>query len=181
MSSCSSSSDRNSSSPVPSYSPSPKCSRHLKVLAQQLSPTPKTSKTVQSLPRWSWRIRTLGTAQQYLALVLGKYRMTSNQDECGFAAVTSLFLLSRAPRYTKHKIQFTTWWNRSPLRAWTVYSRMMFFYLFPLLLLCTVLASESIWVAYLYTCNTRRTKGVYHVSHGAPNNFTRVSRSEQDF
>ncbi len=105
MSSCSSSSDRNSSSsPVPSYSPSPKWNWHLKVLAQQFSPTLKTSKTVQSRPRWSWEIRTLGTAQQYLALVLGEYRMTSNQDERGFAAVTSTFFFF-SPEH--HAIQST--------------------------------------------------------------------------
>ena len=105
MSSCSSSSDRNSSSsPVPSYSPSPKWNWHLKVLAQRFSPMPNTSRIVQSRPRWSWEIRTLGTAQQYLALVLGEYRMTSNQDECGFAAVTSTFFFFSPER---HAIQST--------------------------------------------------------------------------
>src|SRR5258708_34678316 len=94
MSSCSSSSDLNSSSsPVPSYSPSPKWNWHLKVLAQQFSPTLKTSKPVQSGPRWGWEIWTLGTAQQCLALGLVGYRLLSKQDERGCAAAASSCVL----------------------------------------------------------------------------------------
>jgi hypothetical protein len=45
-------------------------------------------------------MRVLETSQQYLALVPGEYRMTSNQDERGFAAVTStFFLFSPRPHY----------------------------------------------------------------------------------
>ncbi len=129
MSSCSSFSDRDSSSsPVRWNPPSAKYNWHVKVLAQQFSPTPKNSKIVQNLPRWSWGIKALRTAQQYLALVSREYRMSSNQDERGFATVTStFFFFSHGHRI----IQNTKSGSRGeikPLCGHGQYSRMIFFY-----------------------------------------------------
>ena len=65
----------------------------LKVLARQISPTRRTSNTVQS-QRWlRWGMRALGTAQHHLTSIPDKFRTTSrsNQDDLGSHAVTSLF------------------------------------------------------------------------------------------